>query len=173
MERIPFKIEIFKAINDSFLIKADIFRSFRPIPSLLTSISSPSLSSSSTSTFSYTFFSSSHIRFAQLLTIEMHPLKPTVYFVGTGEGCLHECSIFDPYQHKRFMHVHKYGIYFMEFSPWSPKIFLTCGVDWYVFDRYVYIPFLLCRCFVVAVIDGLFFFRSCCCCCRFTHIEFK
>lgn len=81
------------------------------------------------------FLSNLNKRFAQLLTIEMHPSKRNVYFVGTGEGCLHECSIFDTYQHKRFIRAHKYGVNFMEFSPFSPKIFLTCGVDWYVNDQ--------------------------------------
>lgn len=74
------------------------------------------------------------IRFAPLLTIEMHPTKSNVYYVGTLEGIIYECSIYDTYQLKSFKKVHKYGIYSMEFSPWSPKIYLTCGTDWFVLD---------------------------------------
>lgn len=62
--------------------------------------------------------------------LTMHPIDSTAYFVGTDEGCLHKCSIYYPFQHLNVFRAHKYGVYKMEFSPWSPKIFLTCGTDW-------------------------------------------
>lgn len=61
-----------------------------------------------------------------------HPIDETVYFVGTDEGCLHKCSIYYPFQHLSVLRAHKYGVHSMEFSPWSPRIFLTCGTDWTV-----------------------------------------
>lgn len=80
--------------------------------------------------YSYVFVRS--FRFAPLLTIEMHPIKSSLYYVGTADGIIHECSIYDSFQHKSFKKVHKYGVYSMEFSPWCPKIYLTCGFDWFV-----------------------------------------
>lgn len=62
--------------------------------------------------------------------LQMHPTDASMYFVGTNEGCLHKCSIYYPHQHMQVLQTHKYGVFCMEFSPWSPKIFLTCGTDW-------------------------------------------
>lgn len=62
--------------------------------------------------------------------LQMHPTDASIYFIGTNEGSLHKCSIYYPHQHMRVLQTHKYGVSCMEFSPWSPKIFLTCGTDW-------------------------------------------
>lgn len=69
-------------------------------------------------------------RYAQALLLQMHPTDASLYFVGTNEGCLHTCSIYYSDQHMHVLQAHKYGVFCMEFSPWSPKIFLTCGTDW-------------------------------------------
>lgn len=66
----------------------------------------------------------------QALTLQIHPLKSDIYFVGTDEGCLHKCSTFYPYQYMSVMQAHNGSIAAMQFSPFSPKIFLTCGSDW-------------------------------------------
>lgn len=70
-------------------------------------------------------------RHPQALCLKMHPSRKEVYFVGTDEGCLHRCSIYFSHQHTGVMQAHQGGIYAIEYSPWSPKIFLTCGADWY------------------------------------------
>lgn len=75
--------------------------------------------------------------YSQLLTLAMHPTKLDIYYVGTGEGCLYECSIFHPLQHRRSLEVHKYFVHSVEFSPSSPRIYLTCGFDWLVL-RHLY-----------------------------------
>uniref|UniRef100_A0A336L7K3 Dynein axonemal intermediate chain 4 n=1 Tax=Culicoides sonorensis TaxID=179676 RepID=A0A336L7K3_CULSO len=69
-------------------------------------------------------------RHPQALCLKMHPSRKEAYFVGTDEGCLHRCSIYFSHQHTGVMQAHQGGIYAIEYSPWSPKIFLTCGADW-------------------------------------------
>lgn len=101
----------------------------------------------------YTRTCCAYFRFASLLTIEMHPTKSSLYYVGTADGIIHECSIYDSYQHKCFKQVHKYGVYSVEFSPFSPKIFLTCGFDWFV---YIY----LMSCYRIQSLTFLFFCQS-------------
>lgn len=71
-------------------------------------------------------------RHPQALTLSIHPLKSDIFFVGTDEGCIHKCSTFYPHQYSGIMQVHRGSVSGMEFSPWSPKIFLTCGSDWYI-----------------------------------------
>ncbi|XP_013114463.2 dynein axonemal intermediate chain 4 [Stomoxys calcitrans] len=53
-----------------------------------------------------------------------------VYFVLTDEGCVHKCSTNYPNQQLQVLQLHEAGINYMEFSPWSPKLYLTCGNDW-------------------------------------------
>lgn len=67
-------------------------------------------------------------RHPNAMFLQMHPTKTDDYFVGTDEGCLHRSSINFPTQHK--MQAHDGRVHCLEFSPWSPKIFLTCGSDW-------------------------------------------
>ncbi|XP_055532560.1 dynein axonemal intermediate chain 4 [Wyeomyia smithii] len=69
-------------------------------------------------------------RHPQALCLKAHPTRKDIYFVGTDEGCVHKCSINYPYQHSGVTRMHTGGVYCIEYSPWSPKIFLTCGGDW-------------------------------------------
>jgi dynein intermediate chain 4, axonemal len=69
-------------------------------------------------------------RHPQALCLQTHPGNHDVYYVGTDEGCLHICSINYPHQHIGVLQVHKAGVYSIDFSPFSPKIFLTAGSDW-------------------------------------------
>ena len=69
-------------------------------------------------------------RHPQALCLTIHPLKSDVYFVGTDEGCLHRCSTNYPHQHTGIIQVHNGGVFGMIYSPFSPKIFITCGNDW-------------------------------------------
>lgn len=69
-------------------------------------------------------------RSPQAITLQIHPLKSDIFFVGTEEGCLHRCSTYYPHQYSGIQQVHRGSVHSMEFSPFSPKIFLTCGSDW-------------------------------------------
>lgn len=69
-------------------------------------------------------------RHPQALTLTIHPVKSDIFFVGTDEGCIHKCSTFFPHQYTGILQVHRDSVSGMQFSPWSPKIFLTCGSDW-------------------------------------------
>lgn len=71
-------------------------------------------------------------RHPQALVLQIDPQKADIFYVGTDEGCLHRCSTFFPHQYAGIMQAHQGVIGAMEFSPWSPKIFLTCGHDWKV-----------------------------------------
>lgn len=68
-------------------------------------------------------------RYSQALCLQFRPAHPTTYMVGTDEGCMHTCSINSIDQHVGVSQAHKYGIFSIEFSPFSPKIFLTTGSD--------------------------------------------
>lgn len=72
------------------------------------------------------------IRQPQALCIETHPVKNDIFFIGTNEGCIHKCSTFIPNQYSGILRVHKGAVSGMEFSPFSPNIFLTYGSDWYI-----------------------------------------
>ncbi|KAH8262518.1 hypothetical protein KR026_010085, partial [Drosophila bipectinata] len=74
-------------------------------------------------------------RHPQGLSITTHPLQKDIYYVLTDEGCIHKCSINYQHQYLEVLRCHDGGVTVMEFSPWSPKIFLTCGNDWLVCVR--------------------------------------
>lgn len=69
-------------------------------------------------------------RHPQALCLQKHPMNQDVYLVGTDEGCVHICSTNFPHQHIGVLQVHNSGVYTIDFSPFSPKIFLTAGSDW-------------------------------------------
>lgn len=71
-------------------------------------------------------------RHPQALCLQLHPVNSDVFMVGTDEGCLSICSINYPHQHSGIIQVHNGGVYSIDFSPFSPKIFLTCGSDWVI-----------------------------------------
>jgi dynein intermediate chain 4, axonemal len=68
-------------------------------------------------------------RHPQALCLQKHPMNSDLYLVGTDEGCVHVCSTNFPHQHIGVLQVHNGGVYTIDFSPFSPKIFLTVG-DW-------------------------------------------
>lgn len=68
-------------------------------------------------------------RHPQALCLQKHPVNSDLYLVGTDEGCVHICSTNFPHQHIGVLQVHTGGVYTIDFSPFSPKIFLTAG-DW-------------------------------------------
>ncbi|KAH8378863.1 hypothetical protein KR009_001832, partial [Drosophila setifemur] len=68
----------------------------------------------------------------QGLSLTPHPTQKDIYYILTDEGCIHKCSINYQHQYLEVLRCHDGGVTVMEFSPWSPKLFLTCGNDWYV-----------------------------------------
>lgn len=65
----------------------------------------------------------------QALTLQIHPIKPEMYYVGTNEGCIHKCSTYCPQQHFGIVQVHSDSVTSIEFSPVCSKTFLTSGSD--------------------------------------------
>uniref|UniRef100_A0A1A9UUL6 Dynein axonemal intermediate chain 4 n=1 Tax=Glossina austeni TaxID=7395 RepID=A0A1A9UUL6_GLOAU len=70
------------------------------------------------------------IRRPQGLSLTKHPLQPDIFYILTDEGCLHKCSTNYQNQYLELLKTHDGAVNCMDFSPWSPKLFLTCGNDW-------------------------------------------
>lgn len=66
----------------------------------------------------------------QGLYITTHPVDNDIYYILTDEGCIHKCSINYQHQYLEVLKCHDGAVNVMEFSPWSPRLFLTCGNDW-------------------------------------------
>ncbi|XP_067637121.1 dynein axonemal intermediate chain 4-like [Eurosta solidaginis] len=64
------------------------------------------------------------------LTLDMK--NADQFYLLTDQGCLHKCSMRFTYTNESTLRTHCGAVNCMEFSPWSPKIFLTCGNDWYI-----------------------------------------
>ncbi|XP_012136931.2 dynein axonemal intermediate chain 4 [Megachile rotundata] len=64
------------------------------------------------------------------LVLRRHPTSTMLYFVASDEGCIYKCSTNYLYQHIHSFLAHDGPVYSMMFSPYCPKIFLTCGADW-------------------------------------------
>ncbi|KAH8274975.1 hypothetical protein KR018_003949 [Drosophila ironensis] len=69
-------------------------------------------------------------RHPQCLELVLDPQQLDIYYVLTDEGTLYKCSTNYPLQHLELRQVHDGPAACMEFSPWSPKMYLTCGSDW-------------------------------------------
>uniref|UniRef100_A0A0A1XT82 Dynein axonemal intermediate chain 4 n=1 Tax=Zeugodacus cucurbitae TaxID=28588 RepID=A0A0A1XT82_ZEUCU len=64
------------------------------------------------------------------LNITLHPQLRDIYFMLTDEGCVYECSTNTTHTYLDVWQTHEGSVNYMDFSPWSPKLFLTCGNDW-------------------------------------------
>lgn len=69
-------------------------------------------------------------RHPQCLELVLDPVHSDIYYVLTDEGTLYKCSTNYPLQHLELRQVHESPAVCMDFSPWSPKLYLTCGSDW-------------------------------------------
>ncbi|XP_054088180.1 dynein axonemal intermediate chain 4 isoform X2 [Zeugodacus cucurbitae] len=69
-------------------------------------------------------------RHASGLHVVMHPLQDDIYYILTDEGCIQKCSLNHTHHYLEMLKVHEGSVNHMDFSPWSPKLFLTCGNDW-------------------------------------------
>ncbi|XP_075157352.1 dynein intermediate chain at 61B [Haematobia irritans] len=66
------------------------------------------------------------------LNLTKHPLHMDIYYILTDEGCIHKCSTNYQHHYLEVLKTHKGSVNCMDFSPWSPKLFLTCGNDWFI-----------------------------------------
>ncbi|KAH8303034.1 hypothetical protein KR044_013402 [Drosophila immigrans] len=69
-------------------------------------------------------------RHPQCLELLLDPVQKDIYYVLSDEGTLYKCSTNYPLQHLELRQVHESPAVCMDFSPWSPKLYLTCGSDW-------------------------------------------
>lgn len=69
-------------------------------------------------------------RCSQGLNLTKHPTQLDIYYVLTDEGCVHKCSTNYQHHYLQVLKTHESAVNAMDFSPWSPKLFLTCGNDW-------------------------------------------
>ncbi|XP_018802648.1 PREDICTED: WD repeat-containing protein 78-like isoform X1 [Bactrocera latifrons] len=69
-------------------------------------------------------------RSASGLHLVMHPVQSDIYYILTDEGCIQKCSLNHTHHYLEMLKVHEGSVNHMDFSPWSPKLFLTCGNDW-------------------------------------------
>lgn len=63
------------------------------------------------------------------ITITKHPIENSVFYVGTGEGTIHQCSENYQNQHVDVFMAHTGPVYGQQFSHFCSKLFLTCGAD--------------------------------------------
>lgn len=70
-------------------------------------------------------------RYATAYVNRSHPVNKSYYFVGTDEGVIHKCSLNYLNRHLDLFLAHDGCINEMKFSPFSKKIFATCGDDWH------------------------------------------
>lgn len=69
-------------------------------------------------------------RSASGLHLVIHPVQNDIYYILTDEGCIQKCSLNHTHNYLEMLKVHEGSVNHMDFSPWSPKLFLTCGNDW-------------------------------------------
>lgn len=70
-------------------------------------------------------------RYSAALLNRAHPSDRSIYFIGTDEGVVHKCSYNYLNRHLDLFLAHDGPINEMKFSPFSKKIFATCGDDWH------------------------------------------
>ncbi|XP_014206110.1 WD repeat-containing protein 78-like, partial [Copidosoma floridanum] len=64
------------------------------------------------------------------LALCRHPKQRGIYLVGSEEGCVFRCSTDQPRSHLEAFLAHDGPIYTLEYSPFCPKLLLSCGADW-------------------------------------------
>ncbi|CRK89851.1 CLUMA_CG003418, isoform A [Clunio marinus] len=65
----------------------------------------------------------------QALCLKMIPMTDDMYMIGTDEGCIHIYSTKLPNQQIEMFQAHQGVVSVIDFSPFSPKIFLSSGSD--------------------------------------------
>ncbi|XP_030761738.1 WD repeat-containing protein 78-like isoform X1 [Sitophilus oryzae] len=71
-------------------------------------------------------------RYAGARFIRWHPVDPNIYLVGTNEGVVHKCSTNYLNQHLDLFLTHDGPINELKYSPFTDKIYASCGDDWHL-----------------------------------------
>ncbi|XP_061780909.1 dynein axonemal intermediate chain 4 isoform X1 [Nerophis lumbriciformis] len=64
------------------------------------------------------------------LCLDFHPTDPTIYLAGTCEGVIHKCSVSNHHHYLAIYQKHLCSVNSVEWSPFSPDLFLSCSSDW-------------------------------------------
>ncbi|XP_039989507.1 dynein intermediate chain 4, axonemal-like [Xiphias gladius] len=64
------------------------------------------------------------------LCVDFHPKDSSVYLVGTWEGLIHKCSFSNSQHFLDTYQKHFCPVNHVEWSPFSPDVFLSCSSDW-------------------------------------------
>ncbi|GAB1601613.1 WD repeat-containing protein 78-like [Argonauta hians] len=71
-------------------------------------------------------------RYAAGTCFSFQPGIPNIYMVGTEDGHMHKCALSYSEQYLESYNAHTAPIYSINWSPFLPHVFLTCGGDWTV-----------------------------------------
>ncbi|XP_026220601.1 WD repeat-containing protein 78-like isoform X2 [Anabas testudineus] len=64
------------------------------------------------------------------LCIDFHPINYGIYLVGTWDGLIHKCSYSNSQHFLDTYEKHFSPVNHVEWSPFSPDVFLSCSSDW-------------------------------------------
>ncbi|XP_029009255.1 dynein axonemal intermediate chain 4-like isoform X2 [Betta splendens] len=62
--------------------------------------------------------------------IDFHPKNYGIYLIGTGSGLIYTCSVFNSKHCLEMYQAHTSPVNHIEWSPFSPDLFLCCSADW-------------------------------------------
>ncbi|XP_044213816.1 dynein axonemal intermediate chain 4-like isoform X1 [Thunnus albacares] len=64
------------------------------------------------------------------LCVDFHPTDSSIYLAGTWEGLIHKCSFSNSQYFLDTYQTHFCPVNHVEWSPFSPDVFLSCSSDW-------------------------------------------
>nr|XP_057932555.1 dynein axonemal intermediate chain 4 [Doryrhamphus excisus] len=64
------------------------------------------------------------------LCVAFQPTDPSIYLAGTSEGVIHKCSVSNHHHYLTLYQKHLCHVNHIEWSPYSPDLFLSCSSDW-------------------------------------------
>ncbi|XP_047452841.1 dynein axonemal intermediate chain 4-like isoform X2 [Mugil cephalus] len=67
---------------------------------------------------------------APALCADFHQTDTGIYLAGTHEGLIHKCSIYNRDHFLDTYTKHRRSVNLIEWSPFSPNVFLSCSSDW-------------------------------------------
>ncbi|KAJ4938435.1 hypothetical protein JOQ06_003054 [Pogonophryne albipinna] len=62
--------------------------------------------------------------------VDFHPIDSSIYLAGTSECLIHKCSVFNSQNVLLTYKKHFCPVNHVEWSPFSPDVFLSCSSDW-------------------------------------------